>query len=393
MALVASVPLMAQSSDGEIKPIVVQVNANDAHPIVVRSSNAQLQALLSKAFSLHGAFRVVSSEGGADFVFRIEPAGDNAVTLEILTGSPAKSIFTSTVNGSSLDDAALRAADLAVTKTTLLKGFFAGSIAFIGERGGMVDLYYGDLFFQHVKQLSHDGVQCVHPTIATDGRTILYTSFFHNGFPDIFKVDVASGSRETFLSFNGTNTSPRYSPNGSRVAVVLSGTGNAELYTVSAAGRDMVRLTKDKSLESDPAWSPDGSRIVFACDEPGKPQLYQISANGGAISRLQTNVSNYCTEPTWNPVNANQIAFTVTIGKGFQIALFEIGSGKAAGTISSGSADAIEPVWLSDGRHLIYTERTPNHRRLVVLDSKTGHKAYLSSESWGDVSQADFLYR
>ena len=388
LALIASVSLMAQSD--VLAPIERNLNG-DVIPVAVKSSDSGIQSLLTKAYGVHGAYTVATSDK-ADFTLSVEPTGATSVKLEILSGSPAKSLFTAQVQGSSLMDAALRAADLAVTKTSGLKGIFAGKIAFIGQRSGTTELYEGGLLFQEVSQLTHDNVQCVRPNFSPDGKTILYTSYFRNGFPDIYKIDIASRKREVFLSFNGMNTGAAFSPDGSKVAMILSGTGNAELYVIGSDCKNMVRLTKNKSLESDPTWSPDGKSIIFTSDEPGKPQIFMISANGGSMQRVPTRISKYCAEPSWNPENANLIAFTIAQDSAFEVAVFDRSNSEPR-TVSEGVGDAVEPAWTRDGRHLIYTERTPNHRRLVLLDTKTGHKAYLNSAEWGDASQANYIYQ
>jgi TolB protein len=390
LAFFSSVQLATAQSD--VLPPVVRNLTGEVTPVAVVSSNERVQALVSKAFSIHGAY-VLAAQGKSDFTFSIEPTGANSVSLEILSGSPAQSLYKQQVSGKSLNDAALRAADLAVAKTSGLKGFFAGRIAFVGRRGSSTDLYEGDLFFQEVRQLTHDKVQCVRPCFSPDGKTILYTSYFRNGFPDIYKIDLASGKRDVFLSFNGVNTGPTYSPNGAQVAMILSGTGNSELYTIGSDCKNMVRLTKNKSLESDPSWSPDGKTIVLASDNSatGKPQLYIIPAVGGTMKRLPTNISSYCAEPAWNPVEPNIIAFTIAQAGAFEVAIYNISTSESH-TVSQGAGDAVEPAWTRDGRHLIYTERNPNHRRLVLLDTKTGRKSYLGSNEWGDASQAGYVY-
>ena len=385
--MAAGSSLSAQSD--VLAPIVRNISG-DVIPVAVRSSDASIQSLLTAAYSLHGAY-VLSPADKSDFVFSVEPAGNNAVTLEILSGNPLKSLFKKVVTGSSQRDAVLEAADLAVAKTVKgLRGFFAGKIAFVGQRSGATELYTGDLFFGEVRQLTHDNVQCVRPSFSPDGKTILYTSYFRNGFPDIYRIDVASGQRDVFLSFNGVNTGAVYSPDGANVAMILSGTGNAELYTISRDCKNMSRLTRNKTIESDPSWSPDGRTIAYTSDAPGKPQLFTIAATGGTARRLPTNISGYCAEPAWNPVDATLIAFTMMQGNAFAIAIFNTATGESR-VVSEGSADAIEPSWTCDGRHLIYTERTPNHRRLVVLDTKTSHKAYLATAAWGDASQASYV--
>ena len=77
------------------------------------------------AFSTHGGFRVVKP-GQGTFTFIINPAASNAVTLKIQSGRPAVTQLEETVRGNSLRDAALRAADLAILRTTGKPGYFAG---------------------------------------------------------------------------------------------------------------------------------------------------------------------------------------------------------------------------------------------------------------------------
>jgi TolB protein len=388
MMVLAGVQLHAQTND--VLPPIVRNLEGDVRPIAIRSDNAQVQKLVLRAFDVHGAYSIAEEER-ADFVFSFTPAGANSVTLEILSGKPLQSLYKNVVQGADLADAALRAADLAVAKTSGLRGIFAGKLVFVGQRGGATELYMGGLLFDNVTQLTRDNAQCVRPSLSPDGSTILYTSYYRNGFPDIYSIDVASGRREVFLSFNGVNTGATFSPDGRTVAMILSGTGNAELYTINSQRKDMRRLTTNKSLESDPSWSPDGRQIVFASDMPGKPQIYVMSASGGNMRRLPTNISNFCSEPAWNPVDEDLIAFTISQGSSFEVALYNMVTGESR-TISQGAGDAVEPTWTRDGRHLVYTERTPNRRRLVLLDTLSGHKAYLNSAEWGDASQADYVY-
>lgn len=387
--LVLFSPIAAFSQGDTLEGIVRQLDSQQKAVAIV-SPDAGISNLLKKAFDLHGAYRI-TGEAQASFVFRIEPLSENSVRLSILSGRPAQSLFTQDVNGSNRSDAALRAADLAVTKTSGLPGIFAGRLAFISERTGKSELYTGNLFFTEARKLTDDKANCVQPDMSPDGRSIVYTSYYRNGFPDIYKVDLVSGRREPFLSFQGVNTGAVYSPDGSRLAVILSGTGNAELYTINAQARDIKRLTRNKSIESDPSWSPDGQRIVFTSDSLGKPQIFQMQASGGSMQRVPTNISGYCAEPTWNPRNANQIAFTIAQGGEFEIALFDFSTGKSV-TLTRGAGDAVDPIWTRDGRHLIYTERTPNYRRLVLMDTVTGTKGYLHDRSWGDSAMADYEY-
>lgn len=362
-----------------------------ALPVAVKSADPAVQRLLAVAFDAHGAY-TLAAEDAAQFVITVDPVDTARARVTVVGGRPRTTLLNQEVTGTTANNAVLKAADLAVTKTSGLMGIFAGKIAFIGEREGATELYVGDLFFREARRLTNDRANCVRPAISPDGTTVLYTSYFRSGFPDIYQINLASGRRDSFLSFSGVNTGATYSPDGSRVAVILSGTGNAEVYTVGRDARTMKRLTRNKSIESDPSWSPDGSRVVFASDTGGRsPKLFEVSTAGGAMTRIPTDISNYCAEPAWNPVHANLIAFTIAQAGEFEVALYDRTASKSK-TLSTGAGDAVEPNWTRDGRHLIYTERTANHRRLVLLDTQTGHKAYLNDTSFGSASQADYVY-
>ena len=50
-----------------------------------------------------------------------------------------------------------------------------------------------------------------------------------------------------------------------------------------------------------------------------------MNVAGGVPERIITQVSSYCSEPSWNPLHANLIAFTAAISGGFQIAVHDQG--------------------------------------------------------------------
>ena len=108
------------------------------------------------------------------------------------------------------------------------------------------------------------------------------------------------------------------------------------------------------------------------------------------MSRIPTNISGYCAEPDWSAGAPNKIAFTIKIGAGFKIAVYDFSTRKST-PVATGSGDAIEPCWLADGRHLIFTSRRPNSRRTMLVDTETGKVTALSPSSLGEVSQANAL--
>jgi TolB protein len=316
------------------------------------------------------------------------------VHVTIGKGEPARTMFNQTVNGTSTRNALFRAADVAVQQLTGAPGYFAGKIAFIGTRTGHREVYTSDLFFGEASQITHDRAHALSPRWSPDGSRIIYTSFFRSGSPDIYVMTPGTGQRTSFASFKGTNSGARFSPDGSRVAAVLSARGIQEIFVANSGGRGFRRLTNSPQgvINAGPAWSPDSSRIIFTSDRNGRPGLFTMSSAGGAVTPVPTGYSSYSAEADWNRVKPNLIAFTAgTAGGGFQIALYDTSTRQSQ--ILTRGADSVEPCWLADGRHLVYTSRSAGVSQLKVLDTDTGKATLISPSSLGKVCQASFLKR
>jgi TolB protein len=283
-----------------------------------------------------------------------------------------------------------------VTHLTKKPGFFAGRLAFISERTGAREVYTSDLFFGEMLQLTKDNSQSVMPRWSPDGKRIVYTGYYRNGFPDIYVIDTTTNKRDVFISIKGMNTGARFSPDGQRVAAILSGEGNPEVYLANAQGKITARLTRtERQIEATPSWSRDGSRLVVASDAvaTGKPQLYLLGTTAGStLQRLPTNISGYCAEPDWSHANPDLIAFTAATGGGYEIAVYSISS-QSANFVTSGAGDAIESCWLSDGRHVLYTARQAGSSRVCIVDTETKRMTPLSPTSLGKAYQASFSAR
>lgn len=379
-------PAAAQRNIGEV---VVDAEKNTV-PVRVSANNAELNQLALQAFGAHGRYRVTASGYAYDIKFSL--VTPTQVRVDVTKGSAGTPHASQVASGANARQALLRAADIAVEKTNGLglRGFFTAQLAFIGERTGKKEVYTADLFFGGAKQITRDNTHAMMPRWSPDGSKLLYTSFFKSGFPDIYQIDLGTYQRTTFVSFKGTNSGARYSPTGQQVAMILSGEGTPEVYVSNAQGRQVSRKTRSDAVKSSPCFSPDGSRIVFAM-EPG-PQLYVMSAAGGQASRVTSGVSGYCAEPDWSRTDPNKIAFTMRVGRNYQIGVLNLAS-RSGVQASKAPFDGIEPCWLGDGRHLVYTARTASTSRICILDTETGKSVPVSPTSFGSVMQANVLLR
>jgi len=372
LATAAALAARAQTNQEPAQQIIKTTQFNTVS--IVIAGDPQLTPLAHQAFQSHGRYVRVARDGTLTLTFT--QTGPAQVRVDI-TKPDGSALASQIATGRDHRDALYRAADAAVRATGGGSGYFTSRLAFVGKTAaGSPEIFTGDLFLNQVTGLTNQKSRAVFtPRWSPDGTKLLYMSFFNTNAPDIFQLDLAAGRWTAFASFKGTNMGARYSPDGSRVVMVLSGdSGSPNLYTIAANGQGQpTRLTSTQDAKSSPCYSPDGSRIVFA-NEPG-PQLYLINAAGGAPTRLATG-STYAAEPDWSRAKPNLIAFTTTQGGAFRVAVLDMTTGRTrviAPKDANGSplgGDFIEPNWLPDGRHVVCTQRSPNARSLCILDTE-----------------------
>ena len=358
--------------------------------VSLSSDHSEFQQIGNYALGAHGAFNLVN-ENNADFRVAINRSLNNGCLLKIFSNQVL--VFEANV-GTSFDyPTFLKAMDYAVEyigRSANLKGFYSGSLAFLGERTGATELYVSDLFFRTIKPFTQDKALLMRPKWSPDGGHLVFTSYYKSGFPDLFIMDLMTKERTTLAAFQGANAGGVISPDGNEVAMTLSVEGNSDLYRIHIGSRKLSRILQTSALESSPSWSPDGSQLVFVSDRSGKPQLYTIKKNGGSMNRLKTNISNNCTEPDWNPLNSDLILFTASVGGTFQIVEYSFKKSKSR-VLTNTPGGAVEPCWLSDGRHAIFTERINNQTRLMLLDTLSKKVSALHSLKFGNVSGGDYF--
>ena len=80
---------------------------------------------------------------------------------------------------------------------------------------------------------------------------------------------VAAGRGEPLVDFPGMTFAPRFSPDGRSMLLTLAQDGNSDLYLMDPATRGATRLTNEGAIDTSPSFSPDGSRIAFNSDRAG----------------------------------------------------------------------------------------------------------------------------
>ncbi len=271
------------------------------------------------------------------------------------------------VNPDQMEILARKVSDEVVKSLTGLEGFSQKRIAFIGLRNGEKgkEIYSAFPDGSGMVRLTRDQSVKLGLEWTPDGASLIYTSY-HRGFPDIYRHTLRDGKRVALSASSGINAGGAVSPNGQKMAMILSKDGKPELYVKDLRSGRLTRLTQTPmSAKSSPSWSPDGRSIVFTSSHQGQPHLYVVRDTGGAPRRL-TRGGGENLSPDWG--KNGLIVFTRRRAGKYQISVLDPKKGRVT-YISPMDADYEDPSWAPDGLHVVASRTIRGASSLYLLDS------------------------
>jgi dipeptidyl aminopeptidase/acylaminoacyl peptidase len=99
---------------------------------------------------------------------------------------------------------------------------------------------------------------------------------------------------------------PQISPDGKRIVYVrqfsdiMTDKHESNLWIINFDGTGQRALTTGNYSDSEPRWSPDGTRVAYISDRDGKPQIYVRWMDTGQTAKL-TDLVNAPTGIEWSP--------------------------------------------------------------------------------------------
>lgn len=117
-----------------------------------------------------------------------------------------------------------------------------------------------------------------------DGKHLLYEQVREDGTMDIRRVTLYGGGEISGRAITDPrNQGYAWSPSSTQVAFADASSGNYDIYTVYADGRNDPRLTQvtdDPAQDTGFVWSPDGRRLAYQSTQDGKLSVRVVNADG-----------------------------------------------------------------------------------------------------------------
>lgn len=250
-----------------------------------------------------------------------------------------------------------KVADEIYKKLTGEDGIFDTRVLFISESGPMnkrmKKLAIMDQDGENYRELTNGKYMVLTPRFDSKSQRAIYMSY-EKRVPQVYLLDINSGSERLIGRFPGMSFAPRFSPDGSDAILSIAKHGTTDIYEVNLSSSNLSRLTNmPGTINTSPSYSPDGDKIVFNSDRGGAPQLYVMNRDGSGATRISFGGGSYF-NPVWSP-RGDYIAFTKKSGPTFYIGVMRPdGSGERL--LTSSWMDE-GPTWSPNGRVIMFSRQ------------------------------------
>ncbi len=267
-------------------------------------------------------------------------------------------------------------------------------------------------------------VRVTDPQISPDGTSVVVVvsrpNYEENRFDaELILVDTASGNRRVLTRERRELTSPRWSPQGDRLAFLSQPAGAAkpQVFIMPMNGGDSWQVTKSITGVQQFAWSPDGQQIAYVAEEdkpkrtgeerhndsfevgnndflvtaePLPVHLWVIGAEGGAARRLTSGTwtlpishppSSPASPPSWSPDGKSIAIVKVTDphsgdSNRSSITILDVVTGSAR-SVTGRMENESQPVYSPDGTRIAFWYPRDN-------DTRNVNDIYLVNAAGGD---------
>jgi TolB protein len=313
-----------------------------------------------------GAWRARSAD--AVVVGSMRPTGDGRVEVRFALVDVVKqqtlASIVYTVTPQQFRATAHRIADVIYEKLTGDVGVFSTRIAYITKAGPRYQLLVADADGADPQTIVTSAEPLLSPKWSPDGSRLAYVSF-ENKKPVVYVQSLATGERRAVANFRGSNSSPAWSPDGRRLAVTLTKDGTSQIYLMNADGSGVTRFLSSGAIDTEAAFSSDGQWLLFTSDRGGTPQIYRANLASGAVERL-TFDGSYNVTPRPLP-DGTGFVYVRRDGNRFQLAIMDYAT-RQTQILTAGPGDE-SPSVAPNSKLILYAAETGGRGILAAVSS------------------------
>lgn len=214
---------------------------------------------------------------------------------------------------------------------------------------------------------------------AVSGMKLANKDYFGNA--DTFRRMVHTFADEIVTRYTGERGIAR-----TRISFVSDQTKAKELYVMDYDGRNIRRVTADRSICLSPSWSPDGKVLAYVSYRDRNPDLFALNTETGRRWKLSgsegLNIS-----PAWSP-SGKRLALAMSRDGGTEIYTMDKDGGDLE-RVTFGNFDNVSPSWAPNGREIVFTSGRAGTPQLYIMGADgtdvrriTFDGSYNASPNW-----------
>ncbi|QLG89939.1 Tol-Pal system protein TolB [Chitinibacter bivalviorum] len=364
-----------------ITPVVASDLGNSGlFKIISVSGDASLQAFTPNEIN-QSALQAAGAQTA--LVGQVIPEGDQVIVRFWLVDLATKQeliAFEKRGNANQTRRLAHQIADMIYAKLTGKSGVFASRIAYVLKTPGRYQLQVADADGYGAQTVLASRMPIMSPKWSPDGGKLAYVSF-EKEKPIVYVHELATGKRIEAANFKGSNSAPAWSPDGKQLAVVLSKDLGSQVYVVNVDGTNARRITQSGEINTEPSFTADGRSIIFTSDRGGSPQIYRQSLAGGDAVRL-TNSGGFNASGKISP-DGRSMTY-ITRSNGYRVAVMDLASRQSMVLTDTNADDS--PSFSPNSQMILYETDVGRRGTLAIVSTDGRVKQRLKAQG-GEVRQ------
>jgi TolB protein len=274
-------------------------------------------------------------------------------------------------------------ADSIYRSVTGKPSIFNSKIVFVSDRSTygkdtIKELYLMDFDGNRVEKLTNFRSVVISPSVAPDNSKIMFSLIASHidrskgrvrtiKNIDLKMYDLKTENVTTVSDRPGINSGAVFSASGEKIYLTLSFSGNADIYEMNLASKQMRKVTSHYADDVDPSVTRDGTLMSFLSNRAGRANIYIMdpSQTEKDVKRISF-VGQFNATPRFSP-DGKEIVFTSWVDGAFD--LYRISAdGNNLSRLTKGFGSNEEPVYSPDGEFIVFTSKRIVSRSKAVQD-------------------------